>query len=299
MYIIKHTNLPSEDQNYIEIQNIKEASYAKIYLNLGGSLQELVCENQTIIKDLSPLSYRDTYASSILFPFANRIKDGKYKFKGKTFQFDINEKKLNNAIHGLVYNKTFEVVDKKATETYASIKLEYQEENMSNGFPFKYAVYLEYVLTKNTLDLNIEIKNTDLKTFPFTIGWHPYFLSKNLCESSIIFDSNKKLKLDHRNITDAVISNKEVKGFVVDNKSLDDCFILDSNSVLFKTPNYSLILKSSEKDSFLQLYTPPLENTMAIEPTTGVSDSFNNGIGLKELQPSDVYSVKWSLKIDK
>jgi len=58
-----------------------------------------------------------------------------------------------------------------------------------------------------------------------------------------------------------------------------------------------LSLKSSEDDSYLQLYTPSQKNTIAIEPTTGVSDSFNNGIGLKTLNPNESYSINWSLKI--
>ncbi|SEQ75843.1 aldose 1-epimerase [Hyunsoonleella jejuensis] len=298
MYIIEHTSSTAKNLNYIEIQNKEKESYAKIYLDLGGSLQELVLKNQTVIKEITNLSYTDTYASSILFPFANRIKDGKYEFKGKTYQFDINEKTLNNAIHGLVYNKTFEVVDKKTTETYASVKLVYHEEKISNGFPYTYAIYLEYILGQRTLDVKIKIENTDSKTFPFTIGWHPYFFSKDLFNSSIVFDSNLKVKLDNRNITDIIVSNKEGNGFTVNNRDLDDCFVLDSNKVLFTTPNYNLTLKSSEKDNFLQLYTPPVENIIAIEPTTGVSDSFNNGLGLKELEPNDIYSVSWNLEID-
>jgi len=64
------------------------------------------------------------------------------------------------------------------------------------------------------------------------------------------------------------------------------------------TPGYILELKSSEKDSYLQLYTPPHKNTIAIEPTTGVSNSFNNGIGLKTLQPNETYTISWNLKIN-
>jgi len=298
LYTVKHTKDSKKHFNYIEIESLKKRSYAKIYLNLGGSLQELVIDNHHIIKDLSPLTYANTYASSILFPFANRIKDGTYEFEGNTYQFDINEKELNNALHGLVYNKTFELIEEKTTKAYASLKLVYHEKQTTIGFPFTYSIYLEYVFTENTLDLNVEIKNTYSKTFPFTLGWHPYFLSSDLYNSSFIFDSNLKLKLDKRNITEGIIPNEYDDGFKINDQFLDDCFILNSNSVLFLTPNYILTLKSTEKDSFLQLYTPPHNNTIAIEPVTGVSDSFNNGIGLKALQPDDTYHMSWNLKID-
>lgn len=286
----------NEDLSTIEINN--PSVFAKIQLNQGASLQELTINNHELIKDLFPLTYSNTYASSILFPFANRIKDGNYEFKDKNYQFDINEKELNNAIHGLVYDKTFEILKKETSEVSASVKLVYHEKEKCKGFPFNYSVYLEYILTDKTLDLNIEIVNTDNKTFPFTIGWHPYFLSEDLSKSSVVFDSKKKLKLDSRNITKRVIVNKNDSGFNINNKFLDDCFVLDSNTVLFLTPKYNLQLSSSEKDCFLQLYTPSDKNTIAIEPTTGVSDSFNNGIGLKTLQPNKSYSISWNLKIE-
>lgn len=298
MFKIDHISVKENHQDYLEISNTGKTSYAKIYLNQGASIQELTLCGHELIKDMSPMTYEDTYASSILFPFANRIKDGSYKFEGDTYQFDINEKGLNNALHGLVYNKTFEVLNKETTETSASISLVYHEKSKCKGFPYTYSFYLEYVLTETTLDLKVEVKNTDSKTFPFTLGWHPYFLSSDLYKSSLIFDSKRKLKLDNRNITESIISNKQFGTFKVKDQFLDDCFILDSGEVLFNTPKYIITLKSSEENAFLQLYTPPHKNTMAIEPTTGVSDSFNNGIGLKTLRPDETYSIHWNLKID-
>jgi aldose 1-epimerase len=286
----------NEDLGTVEINN--PSVFAKIQINQGASLQKLTINNHELIKDLHPLTYSNTYASSILFPFANRIKDGNYQFKDKNYQLDINEKELNNAIHGLVYDKTFEILKTETTEVSASVKLVYHEKEKYKGFPFNYSVYLEYILTDKTLDLNIEIINTDTKTFPFTIGWHPYLLSEDLSKSSVVFDAKKMLKLDCRNITKRVIVNKNDRSFNINNQFLDDCFVLDSNTVLFLTPKYSFQLTSSEKDCFLQLYTPPHKNTIAIEPTTGVSDSFNNGIGLKTLQPNKSYSISWNLKIE-
>jgi aldose 1-epimerase len=56
-------------------------------------------------------------------------------------------------------------------------------------------------------------------------------------------------------------------------------------------------LDTSEPNGFLQVYTPPKANVVAIEPTTGVSNSFNNKIGLKTLEPNKIFEIKWSLKI--
>lgn len=298
MYKINHIPKCENTQAFIEIEGLQKTSYAKIYLNLGASLQELTLDSHELIKDMYPLTYNNTYASSILFPFANRIKEGRYEVDNVSYQLDINEKDLNNALHGLVYNKTFDVVDQEANDEFGSVTLSYNEVKMVSGFPFTYLIKLEYILSQRGLDLNVEIKNTGSKTFPFTIGWHPYFFSSSLQDSTIDFTSDRKIILDESNITIGESLVEKKGDFVISDKFLDDCYVLKSNELKFNTPKYTFSMKSSEQNSFLQLYTPPHPNTIAIEPTTGVSDSFNNGIGLKVLESNEVYCINWNLKIN-
>jgi len=282
----------------IEIVNSSETVFAKICLNDGASIQELKLSGQTLIKDLNPLAYKNTYASSVLFPFANRINAGTYHYEGKTFQFPINEVANHNALHGLVFNKTFKVINKTANHDGASVKLLYIESQKSTGFPYTYSIALEYIFTETSLDLKVTVTNTDTTHFPFTLGWHPYLLSDNLDESTLTFDSSKKMLFDAQMITINTIDNPDDSQVKLKNKTLDDCWELDKTEVIFATPKYNLSINSTEKNSFLQAYTPPLKNVIAIEPTTGVSDSFNNKIGLKILNPTNSYGVTWSLKLN-
>ncbi|MDD7888246.1 aldose 1-epimerase [Flavivirga sp. 57AJ16] len=293
MYKINH----DKALNILEIENSENKVYGKIHLSSGASLQELTLNGHGIIKDLSPLTYANTYASSILFPFANRIKDGIYSFNDKEFQFEINQKEENNALHGLVYNKTFQIIDQETHHDSASILLEYNETELPIGFPYTYTIQLKYIFTSNHLSLEVSVKNTDTKAFPFTLGWHPYFLSDNLFNSSLDFESTEKIVLGERNITTGVEDFELNKAFNIEDKQLDDCWILDSNEVTFNTPKYQLTITSSAGNNFLQVYTPPKLNTIAIEPTTGVSNSFNNHIGLQVLDANDTYNINWSLKI--
>jgi aldose 1-epimerase len=297
LYQIKHTKDLKKGLNFLEIEDSNKKSYAKIHLNLGGSLQELKLLNHHLIKDLHPLTYNNTYASAILFPFANRIANGSYVYENKTYQLEINQKEENNALHGLVYNKTFEIIDQKTTPEKAEVVLRYKELEPAEGFPFTYMIDLTYILSKDSLELNVTVKNTDTKIFPFTIGWHPYFISHNLSKSAVHFKSCKKYIFDKRNITQGIEEIAIDRTIFIEDKFLDDCFALDSNEIDFETPLYSFALKSSEKDSFLQLYTPPHPNAIAIEPTTGISNSFNNGEGLKTLKPNNSYQINWNLKI--
>ncbi|MFG6687357.1 aldose 1-epimerase [Mariniflexile sp. HNIBRBA6329] len=297
MYTIKKTLNNSNQLEYIEIENSNKSCYAKFCINLGASLQELKLNGKTIIEDLSPLTYNNTYASSILFPFANRIKDGKYTFNDEAFQFDINETGNNNALHGLVFDKTFQIINLNETEDSISITFEYLENKESRGFPYTYSIQLEYIIKKSSLDVNVLVKNTDTKAFPFTLGWHPYFSSSDLFNSTLNFESNKQLVFDERCITTGVVNINSESNFEIKDKKLDDCFILNTNQTQFNTPDYKLLISASSKENFLQIYTPPKANTIAIEPTTGVSDSFNNKMGLQILKPNETYQLNWSVKL--
>ncbi|MEW4925629.1 aldose 1-epimerase [Algibacter sp. 2305UL17-15] len=293
MYTIKH----HQDQNILEIKNSENSVYGKIHLDAGASLQELTIGGHAIIQDLSPLTYESTYASAILFPFANRIKDGTYEFNGKSYQLKKNQEEEQNALHGLVYNKTFKVIQQEATNSEAKVALEYIENNTSQGFPFTYKIKVDYTFKKNAVNLGVTITNTSTKPFPFTLGWHPYFISENLNESELNFDSHQKLVLGERNITTGIEAIENTGTLHLKDQQLDDCWILNSDKVTFKTPKYNLEFSTSGTNNYLQAYTPPKPNVIAIEPTTGVSDSFNNSIGLEILKANGSHTINWGLKI--
>ena len=292
---IKQIQDSKSNLKIVEIFN--ETSSAKIILNQGASLQELTLNAIPLIQDLHPLKYQKTFASSILFPFASRVEDGQYSFEDEQYQIEINELDRNNALHGFVYDKEFQVIHQELEPNIASITLEYNETKLTKGFPFNYKIQLEYILQNDLLELKVKVLNTSNKTFPFTIGWHPYFTSSDLYNSILKFDSDTKVLFDKGLITldtEMYNSNSEIK---IEDKKLDDCYFLNSNTIEFDTPNYKINLISNSEDSFLQVYTPPKENVIAIEPTTGISNSFNNKIGLKTLEPNKEFAISWQVRV--
>jgi aldose 1-epimerase len=297
LYVIDHIKDKNILKSQVVLKNSNNTTHAKIFLNLGGSLQNLILNNKVIIKDLYPLKYDASYASAILFPFVNRVKDGTYKFMQKEYKLAINLKEENNAIHGLVYNKEFNIVHQEVTEELATISIEYVQNERSIGFPFYYTLLLTYTLTNNTLTLKVKVKNTDTHPFPFNIGWHPYFMSSNLYESFLSFKSEQKLTFNEDMIPRKIKDINIDEQIQIKDKKLDDCYILKTNTVGFKTPDYSIKIHSSSEKNYIQLYTPKLENTIAIEPTTGVSNSFNNKIGLQILEKEETYNVQWTINL--
>jgi len=288
-----------EDKNYIEMYSKKSNAFGRISLNEGGRLDVLNLNKTQLITKNPIFNYKNSYASAILFPFANRINDGKYSFEGKTYNLKCNEVNRNNALHGLVYNKTFKTVKKEITPTFAKLELQYNSNGNTLGFPFKYSISITYKLMQTSLSLFIKIENIDSKSFPFTLGWHPYFLSKDLSKSSLNFNSKVQVESNLKMITTRTSQLKTTMPFQIKNNILDNAYKLEDDKILFKTPEYILNITSTEKNNFLQLYTPDISNLIAIEPTTGVSDSFNNKMGLKTLKPNQTYIVEYLLNVEK
>ena len=296
MYTIE--KLEKQDLHYLELTSYDGASKAQISLNQGGRLSHLVFEGIQVLADFDASTYENNYASSIQFPFVNRIKDGKYTFNNSKYKLNCNEVDKNNALHGLVYNKTFVCTKKALTLHYASVTLQYKDNGKHQGFPFKFNIELTYTLNKKGIILSVNIANKDKKTFPFSVGWHPYFYSKNLVNSTLSFSSNKKYVFDNQQIISGTTDLNIEMPFQLKAVTLDDCYPLKTNEIDFSTPEYSFNIGSTSKENFLQLYTPEVHNVIAIEPMTGAADNFNNKIGLQTLQPNETYNMKWLIAIE-
>ena len=297
MFIVDE--LKEKEQRFLDLKNAVNSTSARISLDEGGSIEGLKFDNEYVIKLQPNFKYKDSYASSILFPFANRIEKGQYSFKEKDYQLACNESG-KNALHGLVHNKQFQLIEKVENINFSSVTICFEEIEEREGFPFNYKINITYILSKNEIKIVVKIENTGTNSFPFTLGWHPYFVSKDLYHSSLSFKSNKKIEFDKNLITKRIIkaSAEELK-IKIQNKQLDDCFILNSNTIKFITPTYQIQIATDQIENYLQIYTPKNSSIIAIEPMTGISNSFNNKIGLQTLEPHNKYELKWTVKFSK
>ncbi len=275
----------------------------KIFPHLGGSLQELVIDKIKVIDGITVdekglEDYLNSFKSSVLFPFPNRIKDGVFNFGERSFELGINDLTFNNAIHGLIYDQSFALEEATQEGGKAFLRLKYRSEGNHPGFPFEYDLFLTYSLfDSGGFSLGFEVTNTGYQTFPFGIGWHPYFLSGNLSQSLFSMEAQDHYLCTERMIPEEKEAAELKEKFVIGDLKFDDGYSLAKPFCHFETPDYNLRLSfNTGVESYLQIYTPPHRNSMAIEPMTCITNALNNGIGLKELEPGQEY--KWSVDMN-
>src|SRR5438105_9387408 len=61
----------------------------------------------------------------ILFPFPNRIRDGKFTWDGKPYTLPVNDPANKNAIHGFAHTRAWRVVDQGTSAGSAWITAEF------------------------------------------------------------------------------------------------------------------------------------------------------------------------------
>lgn len=243
------------------------------------------------------------FRGRILFPFNDRIPDGKYRFNGKVYYFPINDNKYNDAIHGFLYRKSLELVKDSKVLT---IKYTTEDEP---GYPFKASIVIDYRITAFSFTLSIEITNLDAKDIPAACGWHSYFYLPGVPLNRLFLnipadkymEVNKKLlptgrfptvkgtHYDFREPTELKKSSLDI-GYLLKEKW---CRITDTFS------NLSLLLSmQGSLFSYLQVFIPETKDSIALEPISSLTNSFNRKeFGLIVLKPGEKRSGSVTIEL--
>lgn len=246
------------------------------------------------------------FKSAKLSPYACRVKDAKYTFGEKNYQLQ-KYSSHNHALHGLIFNETFSITNFYSEENAASVALQYDYKGANDGYPFCYKCVVEYKLTKgNALTVITTVTNSDNKLMPVVDGWHPYFtLEDSINDCQLEFQSKGMLEFDDDLIPTGKLLPYENFGSLkyLKTSSFDNCFTLNfaecQPMCVLRNPARKVQIEFHPSSSYpyLQIFTPDHRKSIAIENLSAVPDAFNNGIGLKVLEPNETATFSTTFKI--
>ncbi len=265
-----------------------------------------VIDNYDDADDFSKHVASKGFKSCKLSPFAGRIKKGKYIFDGT--KYTIEKFLLNgHALHGLLYDMSFTIIDQKADEEKASVTLQSEYRGEEKGYPFQYDCTVTYQLQKeNSLHITTEIINKCESSIPIQDGWHPYFkFGKKIDELELQFKAKEIVEFGNELIPTGKLLPYNTFNTLraIGAETFDNCFILN-----FGEAQPRCILRDSENKiqlemmpgknyPYLQIYTPPHRNSIAIENLSAAPDSFNNKMGLIILASQEAIHFDTTYKI--
>jgi aldose 1-epimerase len=272
--------------------------------NKGGSIN--VIESYESANDFKEHVETKGFLGCKLSPFVCRMKHGAYHFGEK--KYTIEKFYLDkNALHGILYGKSFIIMDETANELHASITMKYEYRAEDPGYPFNYDCIVTWQLENNNkLSVTTECINKDEGLIPMQDGWHPYFtLNDSIDELQLEFQSKEMVEFNNELIpTQNLIPYTEFNSLKkIDNTFLDNCFTLniDACQPMCVLRNHAkkieIEIHPEKSYPYLQIYIPPHRKSIAIENISGAPDAFNNGMGYITLEPGESALFKTTYKI--
>jgi len=299
----------------ILLKDLSTSTFAEVY-SFGALLNNFTSNHQgtalNVIDGFSSLAEATEkvapfFKSAKLSPYPCRVKNAKYTF-GESSYVLTKYSSHGHAIHGLIYNAVFTVTESFADESWSYVKLRYVYDNDLEGFPFRYNCEVCYTLSAgNALSISTTVTNLDKKLMPIADGWHPYFsLNDPIDKYQVEFQSKEMLEFDDNVIPTGKFIPYEEFGSLRNfgTTSFDNCFTLNfaecQPMCVIRNPERKVQIEFHPSPSYpyLQIYTPEHRKSIAIENVSAAPDAFNNGIGLKVLEPveSASFTTKFIVK---
>lgn len=306
----------TNDFDQVVLQDELTGSKAVILPGCGGILHSFsIIQNGTAINiiegydsetDFKTNAESKGFRSIKMSPFACRIKNAQYNFDGAAYTI---EKFLLNgsAIHGLLYNEPFTVTNTWANTQSAGVTLLHEYTGSDKGYPFLFNCTISYEVTAgNKLTLTTSIINKHTDEIPLQDGWHPYFtFGSSINDMLLQFNSAALVEFDETLVPNGtLIDYTTFNSFKkLDDTFFDNCFILKKDETkaacILKDEKQRLQIEiwAHENYPYLQIYTPPHRQSIAVENLSAAPNAFNNGIGLILLKPETSVQFAATYKI--
>lgn len=271
----------------------------------GSNLNSLSYNGRNLIEPKADIS---RFHGSVLAPWPNRIADGKYQFRGRSYSVEVNEIQRHNALHGLVTKLKWAVDEIHSDSLVLTLNLP-----ASKGYPWPLALTSSFNIEKEGMRWRIEAINVGVEVAPYGVSIHPYLVTGtdiSVNDFYLNFQSSEFLEVDDERLLPIEVRNVTVRGFdfnhstKIGERFLDHAFKiptnLKSNRINITDENgVGTFMEFDNKARWIQIHTadrdggPESRRCLAVEPMSCPPDAFNSGLDLIELDPGQSFSMSW------
>jgi aldose 1-epimerase len=262
----------------------------------------------------------------ILFPFPNRIRDGRFTWEGKEYALPINGPGGKNAIHGFACRRPWRVVDQGADGTSAWITGAFRGSldapDCRSLWPADYEIRVTYRLSRRALRVEANVHNPDRVPLPFGLGYHPYYrlpfavgVAAEECTVEVparsFWELSDSLPTGERKPVGAVrdlnrprpLSELHLDDVLTDlPETAKDAAGLRQRATIHGAPGAALRLLCDDSFRDMVVFTPPHRQAFCVEPYTCTTDAVNleargEQAGWRVLQPGQSWSGVVELRV--
>jgi aldose 1-epimerase len=285
--------------------------YRAIVTEVGGGLRLLQHTGRDLVMSYPAGTMRPRFAGSLLAPWPNRIRDGRYQLEGTSYQLPVTEPERGNALHGLVVWQRFDAQrhdDTAVTLTHRLVP--------TPGYPFEIEIRARYELGDVGLTTTVSARNLGRITAPWGIAAHPYLLggdgrvdtwTLSLPAGQVLdVTPDRLLPKSCRPVREDVDfrSPREIGRTEIDHAFTE---LVPNTDGLVRARLYGRSYDGVQCSwdpavlPWVQVHTADLPGSeesrrgLALEPMTCPPDAFNSGTGLVLLVPGAKHMAAWTL----
>ncbi len=235
-------------------------------------------------------------ASFPLVPYSNRIRDGRFTFRGRTVAEPIAPGHAH-ALHGHGWRLPWRVTARGED----GLTMEYEHRADPAGWPWAYRAWQRLALTPQALSLAMGIENRAAEAMPAGLGHHPYFprTKQSVVRAAIAgiwWPEAGQLPVE-RVVPPAAADPRQ--GVLVDSVSLDHGYAGWDSSARIAWPERraALTMTADPALSTLVIFSPPSGAFFCVEPVSHCIDAFNlaaggmSDTGMRVLAPGESWEA--------
>jgi aldose 1-epimerase len=272
----------------------------------GGGLRELVVGGWHVLDGYPAGTVPAGRRGGVLLPWPNRLRGGRWPWRGRELQLEVVSPASPNAVHGLLSAQPWSVLGERAAGVTVGTVLEPR-----SGYPFRLAAAIDYDLAPDRLEVTVRVRNAGDADAPFGAGMHPYLhvgaeVEGGLAEAELTVPARTAM------VVDAGLPTGESRPFDgavgrIGDRALDDPLtdlVRDEDGwarVRLRGPAGALELAVDRSWPWLQVYsgdTLPAgqrRRSLAVEPMTCPPNALADGTDLVVLAPDGTWSGSWVL----
>lgn len=281
-----------------------------IITEVSASLRSLTVDGHALVPGYDEDRLPPFGHGIILAPWPNRVRDGRWMLDGAAQQLDITEVDKNNAIHGLLRNTSYRLVERTDDSVTLGAAVVPQ-----HGWPFRLWTTVTYRLTGNGVRVTHEVTNQGAQAAPYATGAHPFIAVGDHDVETLTITSRT---VDHVMVDERLnpVGMEPSAGTRFDlavgprvsDLELDDAWRVGRDddgvirTVLAAPDGTETEVWQDGGWEWLQVFITRIfpgpdgpRTAIAVEPMTAPADALNSGFGLRWIAPGESWAGHWGI----
>lgn len=246
-----------------------------------------------------------TMGIPILYPWANRLSAAEYTVDGAAVTLTpgvggVRTDENGTPIHGvLAANPDWLVTEQYVDQLVAILDWGGKPELLAS-FPFPHTLTVTVTLADRALTVETTVTPTEAAAVPVCYGYHPYLQIPGTPRADWVLETPalRHLPVDDRGIPTGATEDWPANAAALGNRTLDDGFDHVADGAVFTLSGGDRRLEVTYAEGYpaAQLFAPPTDDVVGVEPMTAPTDALRRG-GYRMALPGEPDTSRFSIRV--